>query len=350
ARYASVFVLGAITLAMQDTFMKWSQSPYWSATAVPYLSMQFLSTSELVIISRAVGTDFCSGHSPIAPVIKLFRIPLMVWNLRRIGTKWQIRNILPYSVPRSRIAYAFRTLVQMVFVYLLLDTVLCAPPVDPVFYSVPKQTLGLDILKLSRQDFTFRVASTVSFYATTYCVVTFQYDLLSLLFVLTGLSSPDVWPPFFGSPYEGYSLRRFWSVYWHQALRKKLTGHADLISDNILAIPRRTKLSAYTRLWLTFLISGIYHVSSDLGMGIPFSDAGSFTAFLLQPVGIVLEDLCQGTFGKVILLPRVVKRALGLIWVWAFLSYSNPVWFYAQLRLAGSPDEMLPVRVVPKLI
>lgn len=210
ARYACVFVLGAITLTLQKTFMNWAQSPYWSATAVPYLSMQFLSSSELIIISRAVGTDLYSGNSPVALAIKVFRIPLLVWNLRRIGTKWQIRNIPPYRAPKSRIAYAVRTLVQMAFVYLLLDALLCAPPVDPVFYSVPKQTLGLDILKLSWQDLAFRVASTVSFYATTYCVVTFQYDLLSLLFVLTGLSSPASWPPFFGSPFEGYSLRRFW--------------------------------------------------------------------------------------------------------------------------------------------
>lgn len=109
-------------------------------------------------------------------------------------------------------------------------------------------------------------------------------------------------------------------------------------------------MSAYTRLWLTFLISGIYHISSDLGMGIPFSDAGSFTTFILQPIGILMEDLFQGTLGKVIRLPRVVKRVLGITWVWAFLAYSNPVWFYAQQRLAGSPDEMLPVRVVRKLM
>ncbi|KAK2008697.1 hypothetical protein LZ32DRAFT_621227 [Colletotrichum eremochloae] len=338
ARYAS------------KTFMEWAQSPYSSATVVPNLSIQFMSSSELIIISRAVGTDFYSGNSPRSLFIRIFRITLTVWNLRRIGTKWQIRNIPPYSVPRSRITYAFKRLGQAAFVYLLLDAISSLPPADPVFYSVPKQTLGLDILKLSWQDLAFRLTSTVSFFATIYCVVVLQYNMVSVIVVLMGVSSPSSWPPSFGSPLKASSMRRFWSHFWHQNFRKWLTSHADAISDKVFHIPRRTKMSVYTRLWLVFLLSGICHVSSDLGMGMSFSEAGSLSTFLLQPVGIILEDLFQGSLGKIIRLPTAAKRVLGFTWVLAFLSYSSPTWFYAQQRVAGSSGELLPVRIAPKLI
>ncbi|KAK1595396.1 membrane bound O-acyl transferase family-domain-containing protein [Colletotrichum navitas] len=349
-RYASVFLLGVITFNIQKTFVELSQSPYSSATVVPFLSQQLMSSSELIIISRAVGTDFYSGNSSFSLAIRVLRISLTVWNLRRIGTKWLIRIIPPYSMPRSRIAYAVRTLGQTAFAYFLMDLIIYLQPDNPVFYSVPKQTLGLDILELSWQDLGVRLTSTVFFYATIYCVLVLQYNLVSLPVVLTGLSSPSSWPPLFGSPLDAYSLRRFWGLYWHQTLRKWLTGHADAISDKLLGIPRGTKMSVYTRLSLTFLLSGIFHVTSDLGMGIPSSEAGSFTTFLLQPVGIMMEDLFLGTLGKVILLPKVVKRLLGFLWVLAFLSYSTPTWFYAQQRLAGNSGDLLPFRVAPKMI
>ncbi|TLS27946.1 hypothetical protein PpBr36_02000 [Pyricularia pennisetigena] len=181
----------------------------------------------------------------------------------------KISNIPPHSAPRSRISYAVRTLAQTAFAYFLPDAMSALPPADPVFYSLPKQTLGFDVMSLSRQDLAYRLASTMSFYATIYCAVMLQTNSLSLLVVLAGLDSPA-------------------SHYWRQTWRKWVTGHADAISDEVLGIPRRTLVSVYTRLWLAFFLSGVCHISSDVGMGIPISKAVSFTTFILQPVGIVL--------------------------------------------------------------
>ncbi|KAL5871726.1 hypothetical protein ACKVWC_007373 [Pyricularia oryzae] len=350
ARYGSVCLLGAIMLALQKTFVELSESPFTSASILPCLTIQFMSSSELIIISRAVGTDFYAAASPHSLAVRVYRVTLTVWNLRRIGTKWQIANIPPYSAPRSRIVYAIRTVAQSALTYFLLDAMSALSPTDPGFYSVPKQTLGLDVLKLSWQDLAFRAASTASFWATIYCAVVLQTNSVSLLVVSAGLDDPASWPPFFGSPWDAYSLRRFWGHFWHQTWRKFLTGHADAISDKVLGIPRGTTVSVYTRLWLAFFISGACHISSDVGMGIPFSKTGAFATFLLQPVGIILEDLLRATLGKVVPLPGGVKRVLGRVWVLAFLAYSTPVWFYAQHRVAGDSGEALPVRVAPRLL
>ena len=141
-------------------------------------------------------------------------------------------------------------------------------------------------------------------------------------------------------------------TFWHQCLRQGLNGHADVIADSIIKIPRATILSRYTRLFLAFLISGLIHHSSDLAMGIPRVEAGSLVLFLLQPLGIMLEDAIQtltrhvstsGSLGR-------VRRTVGYVWVVVFLAWSTPKWFYPQQRLGIDPANLLPFHVVGPVI
>ena len=137
-------------------------------------------------------------------------------------------------------------------------------------------------------------------------------------------------------------------TFWHQCLRQGLNGHADVIADSIIKIPRATILSRYTRLFLVFLISGLIHHSSDLAMGIPRAEASSMVLFLLQPLGIMLEDAIQTFTGDVPSSGSLgrVRRAVGYVWVVLFLAWSTPKWFYPQQRLGLDPANLLPFRVV----
>ena len=145
-----------------------------------------------------------------------------------------------------------------------------------------------------------------------------------------------------------YEFRTF----WHQCLRQVLNGHADVIADSIFNIPRATILSRYTRLFLAFLISGLIHHSSDLAMGIPRAEAGSLVLFLLQPLGIMLEDAVQTLTRRVPTSGSLcrVRRAVGYIWVVVFLAWSTPKWFYPQQRLGIDPGNLLPIRIVGPVI
>lgn len=141
-------------------------------------------------------------------------------------------------------------------------------------------------------------------------------------------------------------------TFWHQCLRQGLNGHADVIADSVLKIPRATLLSRYTRLFLAFLISGLIHHSSDLAMGIPRAEAGSLVLFLLQPLGIMLEDAIQ-TLTRRFPTSRSldqVRRVVGYVWVVVFLSWSTPKWFYPQQRLGIDPANLLPFRIVGPVI
>ena len=82
-------------------------------------------------------------------------------------------------------------------------------------------------------------------------------------------------------------------------------------------------------------------------MGIPRAEAGSLMFFLLQPLGIMLEDGMQALTRQIpssSFLGRV-QRVVGYVWVMAFLAWSTPTWFYPQQRLGIDPANLLPFRV-----
>lgn len=114
-------------------------------------------------------------------------------------------------------------------------------------------------------------------------------------------------------------------------------------------------LSKYSRLWLAFLISGLVHYTSDIAMGIPPSQSGSPRFFMLQALGITLEDGFQALVIRCRWLDRGGRigksaRVLARVWVISFLVWSTPTWFYPQQRLGVDPTSLLPVRIVPTII
>ena len=87
-------------------------------------------------------------------------------------------------------------------------------------------------------------------------------------------------------------------------------------------------------------------------MGIPRAEAGSLMFFLLQPLGIMLEDGMQAFTRHVpnsSFLGRV-QRMVGYVWVVVFLAWSTPTWFYPQQRLGIDPANLLPFRVFGPLV
>ncbi|KAF9510284.1 hypothetical protein BS47DRAFT_92382 [Hydnum rufescens UP504] len=59
------------------------------------------------------------------------------------------------------------------------------------------------------------------------CGMAMIYDLLSIFFVASGLTSPSSWPPFFEEPLLAISLQDFWSNRWHHMFRRSFTHLSD---------------------------------------------------------------------------------------------------------------------------
>ena len=83
-------------------------------------------------------------------------------------------------------------------------------------------------------------------------------------------------------------------------------------------------------------------------MGISRAEAGSLFFFLLQPLGIMLEDAWLDLSRDVTVLRPggSGRRFLGYLWVVMFLTWSTPLWFYPQQRLGVDPGNLLPFHIV----
>ena len=133
-------------------------------------------------------------------------------------------------------------------------------------------------------------------------------------------------------------------TFWHQLLRKALTGWTDLAADRVLRLRRGTLLSRYVRLFLAFFMSGVLHIFMDRAFELGSGDLASVIFFSLQALAIMVEDAVQAATAGLDV-PGPVRRLVGYIWVVAFLWWSTPRWFYPGAR-AVDPGNMAPWSVV----
>lgn len=118
--------------------------------------------------------------------------------------------------------------------------------------------------------------------------------------------------------------------YYHQGLRRALTGPADYIVDMFL--PRGTVFSRYTRLTLAFLLSAMAHHAAER------PETGQLVFFSSQALAIMLEDAVQALYkSSGLRLPRAIEYALGYLWVLSWMTCIYPFWSYSTMRAMDDP-------------
>ena len=149
------------------------------------------------------------------------------------------------------------------------------------------------------------------------------------------------------------------SVFWHQLLRKRLTKSARYICYRILRLPRPRSASSrsvglfarYTELSLTFVISGLFHQSTEAAQGLKWKESQATRFFSFMALGIILEDMVQWVFYR--LGPHEKRgsrlaKALGYIWVLLYFVYATPYYAYPGLskNTGGTQNEFLPLSIL----
>lgn len=149
---------------------------------------------------------------------------------------------------------------------------------------------------------------------------------------------------------------RTFRVFWHQLLRKQLSGPADIITYRILRFTKGTLFTRYIHLFLVFLLSGLLHQWVEVGQGMAWQQSGQLHFFMTQVMGILLEDTIQGVYRSCRGIERsqettAARRLTGYVWVLVFLWWSTPAWFYPRLRLSegDNRDQLLPFSVFKML-
>ena len=124
---------------------------------------------------------------------------------------------------------------------------------------------------------------------------------------------------------------------------------SDFILHDLLHLRKSTFITRYGQIFLSFLISGVMHFLGEVGVGFPVRDSGTIQFFLLQAVGIMLEDGVQAIYRYALGIrrnpgsqPQRWARVVGYVWVLGFMTWSTPIWFYPRLRqMAGDEREMV---------
>ena len=133
-------------------------------------------------------------------------------------------------------------------------------------------------------------------------------------------------------------------------MRNFLVPISDFLSTSVLCIPKGTLVSRYTKITFAFLISGVIHVFLDIEYGGSAWESGAIRFFVMQAVGIIVEDAAQEIYlrggGK----SNVWSRGVGYAWTVFFLCWTTPSWeWVAMRRLIPRSDKRLPFSVLASL-
>ncbi|KAK1254758.1 hypothetical protein MKX08_008753 [Trichoderma sp. CBMAI-0020] len=334
-RAAAIALLAAVTYSFQLSLLEYCPNRAFTTFTVGAAWTTFLNAFEILIVSNVGPQD--SGlqlGDPGKPIGRAFRAATLPFNWRRIGTKWQIK--VPASTEdgsiSGRVHFLLKRLGIFMACYLFVDLCAAGPPPDPNMITRKKQTISYLFAGngVTSEDVGFRVITTIVFLINAALGVIGAYNLLAIIAVLCG-DQPQSWPHIWkGWPSQAYSVRRFWSKYYHQGLRKALTGPADWIIDWVM--PRGSLISRYSRLTLAFLLSAILH---HQGEG---SETGHLIFFSSQALAIMLEDAVQKLYSfSPIQLPRRIEHAFGYLWVLIWLVCVVPYWSYSTMRIMDDP-------------
>ncbi|KJA15496.1 hypothetical protein HYPSUDRAFT_48332 [Hypholoma sublateritium FD-334 SS-4] len=179
---------------------------------------------------------------------------------------------------------------------------------------------------------------------TTWVSISISYAMVSILGVAVGLSEPGDWPHLFGSPWKAYTVRNCWGRVWHQMLRKLLTGHMNFLTQ-ILRLPGGT-FKTYFKLFGSFAISGLIHYGGDYMLFQNWSGK-SMRFFVLQAVAITFEDIVVALAARLGFATQqnAVFKFIGFIWVFAWFTYSLPIWLDPIVH-AGTMDDGVNVSLI----
>lgn len=148
----------------------------------------------------------------------------MFVNLRGIRWTYEVANV-PRRVKlwetEGRVRFLLLQLVDLAWLVLMVDLV--SQLSSRLFFLDPVTLLPyLDSkhLSLRSHHVLWSLAKAFMYGAGPYYFINIQYVVCSIVAVALGLSKPADWPPLFGRLSEATTVRRFWSRFWHQMIRK----------------------------------------------------------------------------------------------------------------------------------
>ncbi|KAH6954448.1 membrane bound O-acyl transferase family-domain-containing protein [Fusarium avenaceum] len=294
----------------------------------------------------------------------------MLFNARCLGTKWQVRHANPSgeatikSEPSPRVKFILKRLGVLLLRYIFLCFYY-----DPSFhlympdgvpwkqedFSPSNQQLfwrflfSFPDLEAQARHFLTRGAF-IRLYIVgdqlipDYSILSSYHEILSIIAVGLHIDSPEEWPPLFGQIGQAYSVRRYWSHFWHLLVYRSFSAHAEYMTTKVTGTRKRTTIMRYANNALVFVLSGLMHavVERTLNPG-SCSRCGcwaTFWRYSLQIVAMVAEELFQNVTQELEhrLIPAqtrykcvtTIHRVSGYTWVIFWTLWSKEFTFFPQ--------------------
>ncbi|OTA92441.1 hypothetical protein M434DRAFT_31826 [Hypoxylon sp. CO27-5] len=295
-----------------------------------------------------------------------FSLQKSVWtlgamtNLRGIGWSSETRNLptrIKADEKEGRMRFLLLQLVDFCWMFLMVDLVsqlgLRLFFIDPI---TGKLYLNSKSLSIRSDDLLWSLARAFVYGSGPYFVTNMQYIAFSIVAVVLGLSRPEDWPPLYGKLCEATTVRKFWSKFWHQMIRKGITSFSTAFA-RFLGMKKGSTPYSYVHLWTAFAISGAFHAGSMLILPSPVNitlserTVGILLYFLWQALAITLEDFVQWTWRQVFG-PKTPgwSTVVGYVWVVCSFWFSLPLAGDVMARIRLGQDPPLPSPVFTSLV
>ncbi|EDR15395.1 uncharacterized protein LACBIDRAFT_301678 [Laccaria bicolor S238N-H82] len=261
-------------------------------------------------------------------LMKRFRRALSLYtNPRGIGWSFEPRTLpRPSTKPRfafvsSRIIRALASALIGTFASVMINS-------NPALSGITLSVKDMGWFHHTTGVFAFAL-NAIAQINTIHCV-------LAAFCVGVGISGPEEWPDLFGSPFDAYSVQRFWGyadvasgIASTTKIMHHLCGHKNPPLSN-------KPYTALVFLNTVFLISGLVHVGGEYMMlGRLGSSLGAFRFFLLQGLAVSAETIVSNVLslsgsslaspGEAALpTPKLWTRIVGYVWVLLWFWWSLP--------------------------
>lgn len=199
--------------------------------------------------------------------------------------------------------------------------------------------------KFTQREIQIRLFTSVSWIWQGFLMLHTCHVLLSIFFVtILRIDTPEEWPPLFGSPMKAYSVRRFWTKFWHRMMVPGSTSSGKMVARQVGGVVPCSRLEKGFIAFWTFFLSGIYHAIADWQAGescVPSADLlfflANFGAAAIETIAVPVivavgkqhsnSILCQVIFSD------RASKLIGFAWVMGFFFWIVPKWQYSKMHL-----------------
>lgn len=347
----SLFFLPAYGLTIWSLL---SISPITSAYSPYYLDycLGLTCIVNLIILPRILPRilllESHNLQAPHAGVIERLTASSRIWNNpRRIPKVVARPNPQQHRTSHPRLVFLALSLAKIGTLLILHRHLISPFLTTPILESIqlsdlaPEKERFISRLVTSPNDITsfelaLRLFLPANWIWTNYFCLETYHSILAIIFVcVLRIDEPEEWPPLFGNLLDAYSVRYFWSRFWHRITAREMTLVALPVSRKLMGCRPGSSMDKTVIAFMVFFLSGVAHaiVAWRTEEGHEARDVLFYVGnFAAAAVEVFVWRFAQRTGLVSKTKTTLWWKVLGIVWVYLWLMWIMPKWQFPKLR------------------